>query len=108
MELNLTAANGTTMPCKGWVDLKFRLFSPESELSVPFLVTDKIIGTPLVGYNVIEEISRGKNDHEWLQCQVADSLHSLTLPQMTPRYLSISSRRPKKQNSVPSKPPKGA
>ena len=96
------------MPCKGWVDLKFRLFSPESELSVPFLVTDKIIGTPLVGYNVIEEISRGKNDHEWLQCQVADSLHSLTLPQMTPRYLSISSRRPKKQNSVPSKPPKGA
>ena len=29
VELNLTAANGTTIPYKRWVDLKFRLSSPE-------------------------------------------------------------------------------
>ena len=55
-ELNLTAANGTTIPYKGWVELKFRLSSPESELLVPFLVTEEILETPLVGYNVIEVI----------------------------------------------------
>ena len=32
MELNITAANGTTIPYKGWVELEFRLSSPESEL----------------------------------------------------------------------------
>ena len=60
MELNLTTANGTTIPYKGWVDLTFRLSSPESELSVPFLVTEEILETPLVGYNVIEEILQKK------------------------------------------------
>ena len=72
MELNLTAANGTTIPYKGWVDLTFRLSSPESELSVPFLVTEEILETPLVGYNVIEEILQEKNGNESLQRQVAD------------------------------------
>ena len=72
MELNLTAANGTTIPYKGWIDLTFRLSSPESELSVPFLVTEEILETPLVGYNVIEEILQEKNGNESLQRQVAD------------------------------------
>ena len=72
MELNLTAANGTAIPYKGWVDLRFRLSSPENELLVPFLVTDEILETPLVGYNVIEEIIQKKGGNESLQHQVAD------------------------------------
>ena len=71
IELNLTAANGTTIPYKGWVELKFRLPSPESELLVPFLVTEEILETPLVGYNAIEEILQG-NDDQSLQRQVVD------------------------------------
>ena len=72
VELNLTAANGTTIPYKGWVDLKFRLSSPESEFSVPFQETDEKLETPLAGYNVIEKILQGKNYHESLQRQMTD------------------------------------
>ena len=49
----MTADNGTTKPYYGWLDLKLRLSSPESELSVAFLLTQEILETPLVGYKVI-------------------------------------------------------
>ena len=68
----MTAANGTTIPYKGWVDLKFRLSSTESEFSVPFQVTDEKLETLLAGYNVIEKMLHGKNDYESLQRQMAD------------------------------------
>lgn len=58
-ELKLTAANGSAIPYRGWVELKFRLAPSHRELSVPFLVTDEELDAPLIGYNVIEEIIKG-------------------------------------------------
>ena len=71
-ELNLTAANGTKIPYKGWVEFRFRLSSPESELLVPFLVTEEVLEMPLIGYNVIEEIMKDQTGAEFLQRQVED------------------------------------
>ena len=43
-DLQLTAANGTAIPYKGWVEARFRLNSEEEkEVTVPFLVTEKRI-----------------------------------------------------------------
>ena len=59
-ELNLTAANGSSIPYDGWVELKFQV-APNSEVfEVPFLVVDGDDKVPLIGFNVIEEYV--KND----------------------------------------------
>ncbi|CAB4044519.1 Hypothetical predicted protein, partial [Paramuricea clavata] len=53
--LNLTAANGTPIPYKGWVEARFRLNrEDEKEVTVPFLVTPEQLEQPIIGYNVIE------------------------------------------------------
>ena len=38
------------------MELNFRLLSSKEELVVPFLVTDQSLDTPIIGFNVIEEI----------------------------------------------------
>ena len=54
-KLNLEAANGTLIPYEGWVELAFLLkVKSHSTITVPFFVTEKKIGTPILGYNVIE------------------------------------------------------
>ena len=55
-ELALTAANGSTIPYEGWVELNFQVGESESVLPVPFLVAHEIVELPLVGYNVIEHL----------------------------------------------------
>ena len=50
------------MPYIGWVELNFRLLSSKEELAVPFLVTDQSLDTPIIGFNMIEEIVRTSSD----------------------------------------------
>ena len=48
--LNLTAANGTTIPYKGLIETKFRLNKDDlAEVTVPFLVTPEQLEQPIVG-----------------------------------------------------------
>ena len=56
-ELNITAANGEAIPYVGWVQLSFQLSQGQPLLQVPFLVTEKRLNLPLIGYNVIEHFS---------------------------------------------------
>ena len=58
VEIDLRAANGTLIPYQGWVELTFRLVDqdPDCALIVPFLVTNSDLASPLIGYNVIEEL----------------------------------------------------
>ena len=61
--LNLVTANGTALPYNGWIELNFSLVFPEKHevkdsIQVPFLVTPENIDTPIVGFNVIEELCR--------------------------------------------------
>ena len=53
-ELDLTAANGTPIPYKGFIELTFQLKHEQDPIFVPFLVTTEDISLPLIGYNVIE------------------------------------------------------
>jgi hypothetical protein len=55
-DLNLTAANGSDIPYRGWVELDLQIGDSEHVPSVPFLVTDEKVGVPLVGFNVIEHL----------------------------------------------------
>ena len=82
-ELNLTAANGSEMPYIGWAELNFRLSSSEIDLKVPFLVTEQCLDSPLIGFNVIEEIVKDSKGDVTL-CQAITSsftdLDSRTAP----------------------------
>ena len=57
--LDLKTANGTDLPYKGWVELTFTLAEENSQhsLQVPFLVAKDSIDMPIVGFDVIEEIT---------------------------------------------------
>ena len=56
--LDLRAANNSVIPYAGFVEVQFHLLSEDvsSSLAVPFLVTDAQLTTPIIGYNVIDEI----------------------------------------------------
>ena len=55
--LRLTAANGLDIPFRGWTKLSFQLENNDTILLVPFLVTKDSMEMPLIGYNVIAELS---------------------------------------------------
>ena len=76
-ELNLTAANGSEMPYIGWVELNFRLSSSKNDLKVPFLVTEQYLDSPLIGFNVIEEIVKDSNGDVALNQAITSSFTDL-------------------------------
>ena len=76
-ELNLTAANGSEMPYIGWVELNFRLSSSKNDLKVPFPVTEQYLDSPLIGFNVIEEIVKDSNGDVALNQAITSSFTDL-------------------------------
>lgn len=59
-EIDLRAANGTSVPYMGWTDLNFSLDCDkdlaQGSVTIPFLVTGSTLEHPIVGFNVISEI----------------------------------------------------
>ena len=54
---DLTTANGTKLLYCGWMKVNFQLLhSPESSIEVPMLLTNYPLDSPIIGYNVIEEL----------------------------------------------------
>ena len=60
-DLKLTAANGTSIPFKGWLKVQFELLSEDGNTTpsilVPVLVTPDDLPCPIIGYNVIKEVA---------------------------------------------------
>ena len=58
--LDLKAANGTDLPYEGWVELTFNLIEDDFDhtVKVPFLIAKDSLDMPIVGFNVIEEITK--------------------------------------------------
>ena len=76
-KLNLMAANGSETPYIGWVELNFRLSSCNKDLKVPFLVTEQCLDSPLIGFNVIEEIIKHSNGDAALSQVITSSFTDL-------------------------------
>jgi len=58
--LDLKAANGTDLRYEGWVELTFNLTEDDFDhtVKVPFLIAKDSLDMPIVGFNVIEEITK--------------------------------------------------
>lgn len=57
--LDLQAANGTEFPFVGWVEIDFKLHDLNNNschVATPFLVAQKHIDLPIIGFNIIEEL----------------------------------------------------
>lgn len=57
--LVVTAANGTTIPFKGWIEVLVEIRSAtygQLSIEVPMLVSQSSVDVPLLGFNVIEEL----------------------------------------------------
>ena len=80
-DLELTTANGSKLPYKGWVKIDFQLSpSDGSSIEVPMLVTDFKLEQPIIGYNVIEEVIREKElttDLEGIVSLLSGSFHQM-------------------------------
>lgn len=66
-DINVSAVNGEPLPFEGWVELTVNLpgnDDPSLAIQVPFLVGKMPLERPLLGFNVVEEIIRGKKDTE--------------------------------------------
>ncbi|KAL7882789.1 hypothetical protein SRHO_G00004470 [Serrasalmus rhombeus] len=62
-ELEVYAVNGDLIPFTGWVAINVNLpgtEDPSLSINVPFLVSHLPLERPLLGFNVIEELIRGK------------------------------------------------
>lgn len=75
--LDITAANGKTMPYIGWVEVTFKLASdraPETEIIVPTLVINASLARSIIGSNVIGLKLKRSNtidEHQLIQAAVA-------------------------------------
>ena len=61
--ITLVAANGTSIPYAGWIELKLELMSQNSGMRcilLPFVVTEGDIDIPIIGFDAICELTRGK------------------------------------------------
>ena len=58
--LQLKAANGTDEPYEGWVELTFHVIEDDADntFTVPFLIAKDFLDVPIVGFIVIEEITK--------------------------------------------------
>ena len=95
-KLSLTVANGSEMPYIGW---NFRLSSCNPELKVPFLVTVQCLDSPLISFNVIEEIIKGSNGDAALSQVIISSFTDLDIQPL--QYLRISLRASKRKALLP-------
>ena len=64
-EIVIKAANDTDIPYLGYVEMDFRLksWNNDTTLSVPFFVTSEKIAEPIIGFNVITEISKNPEEY---------------------------------------------
>lgn len=63
--LKVTATNGTDVPFDGWIEVLLEITSSQYgsvSLYVPMLVSQQSVSSPLLGFNVIQEIIRGNGD----------------------------------------------
>ncbi|KXJ14888.1 hypothetical protein AC249_AIPGENE26963 [Exaiptasia diaphana] len=75
IELDLTAVNGTKLPFIDWAEVRVRLPSASGkakEIHVPFLITEEPLKKPILGYNVIEELTR--IDFSFTPTDIVDSV----------------------------------
>ena len=82
-ELDLKAANGTSVPYEGWVELDCGLETADTNtrVRVPMLVTREILNLPIIGYNVIEVIKGHEIPNHDIQ-NLADSFTNLNPRQL--------------------------
>eukprot|EP00794_Sanderia_malayensis_P020672 gene20672-22710_t len=59
-DISLVAANGTSIPYEGWVELELQLVSDSNlkHILVPFLVTKETLELPIIGFNAIFELTK--------------------------------------------------
>ena len=57
-ELSLKAANSVDIPFLGWINVTFTLAGDDDIIEVPTLVTPDPLDTPIIGYNVITEVTK--------------------------------------------------
>ena len=75
--LHLATANGTPLPYEGWVEVPFQLTSASKCVHVPFLVSRDEMDSPIIGYNVIEEVIRtSPGDNPGAHASALDALAS--------------------------------
>lgn len=63
--LKITAANGTVVPFEGWIEALLEIKSQKHGavgIHVPTLVSKSVVTSPLIGFNVIEEIIMEKDE----------------------------------------------
>lgn len=63
--LNITAANGSTVPFDGWIETLLEIKSGKHgtiAIHVPILVSQSCVSCPILGFNVIEELIRENNE----------------------------------------------
>lgn len=60
-DLTVTAANGSSIPYKGWAELDLQIGDSEHVISVPFLVASEDMELPLIGFNAIEHLIKVNN-----------------------------------------------
>ena len=99
--LKLAAANGSAIPCDGWVEVEFSLMSDETskKIQVPLLVTSDSLDYPIIGYNVIDEFVTQPsdcNDPMIQSCDVKTSKRDVTIPKK--QSMKISCRVNKIEN----------
>ncbi len=76
-DLSVSAVNGDPLPFEGWLELTVNLpgnDDPSLAIQVPFLVGKMPLERPLLGFNVVEELIRGKKDTVRGLCAFAELL----------------------------------
>ncbi|KAJ8047844.1 hypothetical protein HOLleu_06955 [Holothuria leucospilota] len=82
--LRLNTATGTPIGFQGWIEVKFQIPNATltgDEIIVPMLVTEEILETPIIGYNVIEEMAQ-RGSMKSTQKQFCKLLPQMSYPQV--------------------------
>ena len=103
-DLSITAANGTDIPFVGFVELKLELgqSSDDSAVIVPMLVTRDEIEQPLIGFNVIDQLTKDYRDIGSVPKAIGQSFPDLPANKLMPFVACLTSHHDEMLGTVKS------
>lgn len=98
VDIEVEGVGNSSIPYLGYVDLNFRM--GDTTLEVPFLVSNEDLIQPLIGYNIIEVVTKMANETDSAQIALKEGFQHLSEPVLENLGTFLTEDKPERLTTV--------